>query len=91
MEGQIVRTFRLTKLESHGILESPGKSHIHMVIHPICAEDELVSSLCDAHVESLAGIRKTKGAILRYKRVAEVVDVWVLLQWGIKAFERLEG
>jgi len=86
MEGKIVRTFRLTKSESHGILESPGESHIHMVIHPICTEDELVSSLCDAHAELLASIGKTKGVILRYKRV-EVVDVWVLLQWGINVFE----
>ena len=91
MEGKIIRTFRLTKSESHGVLESPGESHIHVVIHPIHAEDELVSSLCDAHVESLAGIGKTEGTILGYERAVEVVDVWVLLRWGIKAFERLEG
>ena len=74
MEGQIVRTF-LTELESHGILESPGESHIHVVIHPICAEDELVSGLCNACAELLAGIRKTEGMILRYERAVEVVDV----------------
>ena len=80
MEGQIVRTFRLTKSESHGVHESPGESHIHVVIHPIHTEDKLVSSLCDAHVESLAGIRKTKGAILGYERAVEVVNIWVLLR-----------
>jgi len=51
------------------------------------AKDKLVSSLCDAHAESLAGIRKTEGAILRYERVVEVVNIWVLLRWGIKVFE----
>ena len=91
MEGQIVRTFRLTKSESHGILESLGESHIHVVIHPICPEDELVNGLYDACAESLAGIGKTKGTILGYERAVEVVNIWVLLRWGIKAFEQLEG
>jgi len=82
MEGQIIRTFRLTESESHGILESPGESHIHMVIHPICAEDKLVSGLCDACVESLAGIGKTKGMILGYERVVEVVNILGALVMG---------
>jgi len=91
MEEQIIRTFRLTESESHGVLESPGESHIHMVIYPIHTKDKLVSGLCDACEELLAGIGKTEGMILGYERVVEVVDIWVLLRWGIKVFERLEG
>ena len=89
MEGQIVRTFRLTKSESHGILKSPGESHIHMVIHPIRAEDELVSGLCDACVESLAGIGKTEGAILGYERAVEVSRYLGALAMGNKGLQAI--
>jgi len=53
-----------------------------VVVHPIRAEDELVSGLRDTRAESLAGIGKTEGAILGYERAVEVVDVLCVLAMG---------
>jgi hypothetical protein len=60
---------------SWNALESPGKRHVRVIVHPIGAEVESVSCLRDASTKSLLGILETQRAILAYERPVDVVDV----------------
>jgi len=56
-------------------LESPGKRHVRVIVHPIGAEVKSVCGLRDAAPESLLGIREPECAILLHERAVDVVDV----------------
>ena len=61
--------------------------HICVVVHPICAQTELVSSFCDTGSESLLRIGKSERVILGQEGTVGVVDVLGALVVGEQGME----
>ena len=56
-------------------LESHGKRHVRVIVHPVGAEVVSVRCLCDAVSKSLLCIRETQRTVLFYERTVDVVDI----------------